>query len=56
MTLLRCQLQNSSSNIGMALATRVVVVATSLVRVMSHVGSGRTAVPQVGVVGMSCCR
>jgi len=55
MTLLRCQLQDSGSNIGMALATRVLVVATSLVRVMSHVGSGRT-VPQAGVVGVSRCR
>jgi len=53
MTLLRCQLQDSSSNIGMALATRVVVVATSLVRVMSHVGSGRTVL-QAG--GVSRCR
>jgi len=55
MTLLRCQLQGSGSNIGTALATRVVVVATVLVRVMSHVSSDRAA-PQAGVVGMSCCR
>ena len=55
MTLLCCQLQGSSSNIGTVLATRVVVVATPLVCVMSHVSSDRT-VPQAGIVGVSRCR
>ena len=55
MTLLCCQLQGSSSNIGTVLATQVVVVATPLVCVMSHISSDRT-VPQAGIVGVSRCR
>ena len=61
MTLLRCQLQGSGSHVGVALATRVVVVVMSLVHVMFPIGSGYMVL-QAGVIGMSqwaagrCCR
>jgi len=53
MTSLRCQLQGSGSNVGVALpATRVVVVVMSLVHAIFPVGSGHTVL-QAGVVGVS---
>jgi len=61
MTSLRCQLQGSGSNVGVALATRVVVVVMSLVHAMFPIGSGYTVL-QAGVIGVSqwaagrCCR
>ena len=60
MTSLRCQLQGSGSNVGVALATRVVLVM-SLVHTMFPIASGHTVL-QAGVVGVSqwaagrCCR
>jgi len=60
MTSLHCQLQGSGSNVGVALATWVVVVVMSLVHVMFPIGSGYTVL-QAGIIGMSqwaagrCC-
>jgi len=61
MTSLCCQLQGSGSNVGMVLATRVVVVVMqSLVHAMFPISSGYTVL-QAGIISVSqwaagrCC-